>query len=187
MFFRRFKCVSFLLLFYMLVTFSHLVVYNVVAFFRAVFDRAKMIAETIKRRLKEANSPAYCRVAARTTPLIIGPNVCPTSIMVLRKPIDAPIKLDGTISLISGDVEEITIAKPMPYPMESSSNIGNCTVNGTASNIKQLTIDPVIIGMRLLVLSDILPINGLAIMNATIWLPIMIPIENASNLATSVR
>jgi hypothetical protein len=83
----------------------------VVACFRAVFDRAKTIADTIKRKLREA------------------------SIMVLRKPIDAPIKLDGTISLISGDVEEITIAKPMPYPMESSSNIGNCVVNGTASNI----------------------------------------------------
>ena len=166
---------------------DNVLVYNAVVCFFAVFDRAKTTPDTIKMRLRETNSPTYRKLVDRITPLTIGPSVCPVSIMVLRKPIDAPIKLGGAISLISGDVEEITAAKPMPYPTDRSSNIGNCTVNGTTNNIKQLTIDPAIMGMRLLVLSETLPISGLAMISATIWLPIITPMENASSFTTSVR
>ncbi len=162
-------------------------VQDIVARFLAVFDRAKTMPDTNKTKLRDANSPMYCKLAARITPLTIGPSVCPTSIMVLRNPIDAPIKLEGTISLISGDVEEITAAKPIPYATERSNSIGNCVVNGTANKIRQLATDPVIIGMRLLVLSETLPIKGLVAISATIWLPWITPMENASNPTISVK
>ena len=61
---------------------------------------------------------------ARIIPLIIGPSVCPTSIIVLRKPKDVPTKFEGATSAVRGDVEEITNANPIPHPIESSNSAG---------------------------------------------------------------
>jgi len=63
-------------------------------------------------------------VIARIIPLIIGPRVCPTSIIMLRKPKDVPTNFEGAISEARGDVEEITNANPIPYPIESSNSVG---------------------------------------------------------------
>ena len=79
-----------------------------------VFDNAKIKLATNSRRLKEAKSPVYSKDEARTNPLTIGPTVCPMSIVVTRNPIDEPTRPEGTNSLISGEVDEITIAKPKP-------------------------------------------------------------------------
>ena len=84
----------------------------------------KTTLEVIKRKLKEEKSAVYRRLIARIIPLIIGPTVCPTSIIILRKPIDVPTKSQGTSSQMRAEVDEITIAKPNPYPIERSSNIG---------------------------------------------------------------
>jgi len=79
-----------------------------------VFERTKINADTPNSKVREENSPTYCRLLARMTPLIIGPKTCPTSIVVLRKPMEAPTLLDGVNSIIKGTVDEITIAKPSP-------------------------------------------------------------------------
>ena len=47
-------------------------------------------------------------------PLIMGPKVCPTSIIVSRNPMDVPINPFGTSSLIKAGVEAVTVAKPNP-------------------------------------------------------------------------
>ena len=74
----------------------------------------KTTLDSTRRRLNDENIPTYCRLVASINPLMIGPRVCPTSIIVLRKPMDVPTRLAGANSLISGDVEDITIAKPSP-------------------------------------------------------------------------
>ena len=99
---------------------------------------------------------------APITPLNMGPSVCPTSIIVLKKPIEAPTKPDGTSSHISGEVDEVTNAKPKPKPTAKTISNGNEVVNGTASSIKALTTAPKAIGKRLPFLSEVLPMAGLA-------------------------
>ena len=74
----------------------------------------KTALDNTRRRLNEENIPKYCRLVPSINPLTIGPRVCPTSIIVLRKPMDVPTRCLGASSLISGDVDEITIAKPRP-------------------------------------------------------------------------
>jgi dihydroorotase len=80
--------------------------------------------------------------------------------MVLKKPIDVPTKLWGVNSHIKGAVEEITIAKPKPYPIEIASNSGNCVVNGTKNKSTPLMMQPKTMGMLLLLLSEKRPIIG---------------------------
>lgn len=80
----------------------------------AVLDKTKINAATANSKVKEENSPMNFRLLERTASLIIGPKTCPISIVVLRKPIDAPTLLDGVNSIIKGAVDEITIANPNP-------------------------------------------------------------------------
>jgi len=65
-------------------------------------------------RLREVKSPVYPNAVASIIPLTIGPSVCPISIVVARNPREEPISPAGANSLVSGEVEEITIAKPKP-------------------------------------------------------------------------
>ncbi|HSV49083.1 MAG TPA: hypothetical protein VLH35_02115 [Candidatus Acidoferrales bacterium] len=51
---------------------------------------------------------------AKIKPLMIGPNVCPTSIIVAKKPIEAPTNVQGTKSQTIGEVDESTVAKAAP-------------------------------------------------------------------------
>jgi len=74
----------------------------------------KTTPDSTRRRLNEERIPTYCRLVANINQLMTGPRVCPTSLIVLRKPIEAPTRLAGDSSLIRGDVEEITIAKLSP-------------------------------------------------------------------------
>lgn len=142
-------------------------------------EMKKRSAENASSTVKEENSPLYCRILARITPLIIGPIVCPTSIMVLKKPMDVPIKLEGVSSHMSGAVEEITMEKPKPYPIEIASSRGNDVVNGITNRSEPLMMQPSMIGMRLLVLSENRPIMGLDTIRDTIWTPITMPSCNA--------
>ena len=80
----------------------------------AVFDKINTTLDAIKSKLSEAKSAVYCRLTERISPLIMGPSVCPTSIVVLKKPIDVPAKPLGTSSKMSAEVDEITIEKPNP-------------------------------------------------------------------------
>ena len=88
--------------------------------------------------------------------------------MVERKPIEAPTKLAGTRSQTSGEVDESTLANEIPYPIAKSSNKGNWVVNGNAKTRKHPAIMPAMIGLVLPILSQILPMNGLAMTSATI-------------------
>ena len=49
---------------------------------------------------------------------MMGPNVCPTSMIVLRKPMPVPMRDLLVISLTSAGVDEVTIEKPIPYRIE---------------------------------------------------------------------
>ena len=89
-------------------------VYGVLDFGLAVLDSAYMAPEASNRTLREANNPLYWNTEAKTKPLKIGPSVWPTSIIVLRNPIDEPTKPSGASSLMRGEVEEMTMAKPNP-------------------------------------------------------------------------
>jgi hypothetical protein len=104
---------------------------------------------------------------------------------VARKPNDEPINVDGTRSQIKGEVDEITMAKPSPYPMDRKSNNGNRAVKGNISSSKPLMTEPAIIGVRLPALSDILPMNGLAMIRAIIWLPVITLTKNMFIFTTS--
>ena len=64
--------------------------------------------------LRERKTPTYCRLVASIKPLIMGPSVCPTSIMVSRNPMDVPTSSLGVNSLIKAGVEDVTVAKPNP-------------------------------------------------------------------------
>ena len=110
-----------------------------------------------------ANNPVYWKAEARTNPLTIGPSVCPTSIMVLRKPIDEPTNPAGASSLMSGEVEEITMAKPKPYPTAISRSSEKSVVKGTANKSSAPITEPKTMGKRRPFLSDSLPSAGLAI------------------------
>lgn len=70
--------------------------------------------ENSSTRVSEENKPTYLKPVANINPLIIGPRVCPTSIIVLRKPIDVPTNSLAASSLIKAGVEAITVAKPNP-------------------------------------------------------------------------
>ena len=63
-------------------------------------------------------------VSEKIMPLIIGPSVCPISIIMPSKPKEVPSKFEVTISHAKGDVDEITAEKPIPYPTERRSRIG---------------------------------------------------------------
>jgi hypothetical protein len=80
----------------------------------AVLEKKKITLEVMSSRLSEAKSPAYWNADASMTPLMMGPSVCPVSIMVAKKPKEEPTKPVGASSVIRGEVEEITMAKPRP-------------------------------------------------------------------------
>src|SRR5450756_859379 len=107
--------------------------------------------------------------------------------MVDKNPIEAPTKAAGTRSQTIGEVDESTVANETPYATANKSSKGNCVVNGIAATKKQLATMPATMGFFLPILSEILPINGLAITSATISLPVMIPTEKRSNPTTSVK
>jgi len=50
-------------------------------------------------------------------------------------------------------------------------------VKGNVSNNRQLIAEPKTIGTYLPILSETLPMNGLNMIKATIWLPIIAPID----------
>jgi hypothetical protein len=81
---------------------------------QAFLDSANTALDETRRMLREVKSPIYPNALASMNPLIIGPSVCPISIVVARKPIEAPTSLGGASSLVKGDVDEITIANPNP-------------------------------------------------------------------------
>ena len=119
-------------------------------------------------------------------PLIMGPSVCPMSRVVFKKPIDVPSRLGGVSSHISGDVEEITMVKPMLYPMESMSNNGNSVVNGIRKRVDALIVQPMIMGRRLLYLSDNLPSIGRNMIKKMTCMPIIVEIDSALRFAISI-
>ena len=143
-------------------------------------------AETANTTVNDVNSPLYCKNDARIMPLMMGPRTCPTSIMVLKKPIDVPTKLGGVRSHIKGAVEEITMAKPKPYPIEIASNSGNCVVNGTKNKSKPLITQPRTMGMLLLLLSEKRPNMGRDTIKDTICTPITTETANALKPATCI-
>ena len=71
-------------------------------------DRTKTAMEKSIRRLSDDKRPTYCRFE-RITALIIGPRVWPTSIIMLRNPIDVLMRSLDTSSLMRGDVEEMSL------------------------------------------------------------------------------
>ena len=120
---------------------------------------------------------------ASIIPLIIRPRVCPMSIMVLRKPIEVPIKLGGASSHIRGDVEEMTITKPTPYPMEIASKNAKWVVNGTIKRRIPLIVHPKIMGKRRPYLSDNRPNIGLNTIKAMTCMPMTTDTDSASRFA----
>jgi len=64
--------------------------------------------------LIERKTPVYCRFVASIKPLTMGPIVCPTSIIVSRKPMDVLTSSLGVSSLIKAGVEAAAVAKPNP-------------------------------------------------------------------------
>lgn len=99
-------------------------------------------------------------------PLTMGPSVWPISIVVERNPIEAPTKVTGTRSQTIGAVEESTAAKEIPYTTANKSSRENCVVKGIAATKTQQAIIPIVIGLVRPILSDSLPIKGLATTNA---------------------
>ena len=136
--------------------------------------------------VRDVNSPVYARVVARIMPLIMGPRVCPMSIMVFKKPMDVPIKFGGVSSHIKGAVEEITRAKPMLYPMDMASSRGNCVVNGTLNRRVALVRQPKMMGMRRLYLSDKRPSRGLKMIKDMACIPITVDTASALRFAISI-
>src|SRR5271169_4112861 len=124
-------------------------------------EMKKTTAETVSRIVNEVNKPLYWKTDAKITPLIMGPTVCPTSIIVLKKPIDVPTGMFEVNSHINGAVEETAIAKPKPKPMEIRRRNTKDVVNGIRNSKMALIRQPSIIGMRRLVLSEKRPIIGL--------------------------
>lgn len=147
----------------------------------------KIMLVASSRALREMKISGYCRAVAGMYCVIVGPRYCPTSIIMARKPKDAPIRAGGTTSHINGEVDDITMANPSPYPVERRSNRGNCVVNGNISTITQLIIEPKKIGDRLPAVSENLPIKGLERIRATPWLPVIMPIEKKSSFAIPTR
>lgn len=119
-------------------------------------------------------------------PLIMGPSVCPISIVVLRKPMDVPIRLVGVSSHIRGVVDDMTRAKPMPYPMERARSMGNCVVKGIRKRSIALMVQPKIIGKRLPYLSDNRPSMGLRVIRDMICVPIIMDTAMAFMFAISI-
>ncbi len=93
----------------------------------------------------------------------------------------------GTKSQTMGEVDESTVANEAPYATAKRSSSGNWVVKGIAPIMTQPATMPATIGFVLPILSEILPINGRTITNATISLPVMIPTERRSILTTSVK
>jgi hypothetical protein len=106
---------------------------------------------------------------------------------VLKKPIEVPTKFGATNSHINGDVEEITITNPTPYPMESASKTTKCVVNGTIKRKIPLNMHPKIMGKRLPYLSDNRPNIGLNTIKGIICIPITMDTDKALRLATAIR
>ncbi len=90
-------------------------------------------------------------------PLIIGPSVCPTSIIMSKRPIDAPVISEGASSLTKAGVTAVTAAKPRPYTKASMRRIQKSDTNGIKIKGRPETTHPSAIGVRLPVLSDTLP------------------------------
>ena len=123
---------------------------------------------------------------ASIMPLIMGPSVCPMSIVVFRKPMEVPINLGGASSHIRGEVDEMTRAKPMPYPMEIRSRRGNWVVWGMRKRSVALMVHPKIMGRRLPCLSDSRPSMGLRMIREMIWVPIIVDTASALRFAISI-
>jgi len=119
------------------------------------------MAEAASNTVNEMNSPLNWKTEAKITPLIIGPTACPTSIMVLKKPMDVPKGMFEVNSHINGAVDETDMAKPKPNPIEIRSRNTKDIVNGIKNSKMALIRQPRIIGVRLLVLSEKRPIMGL--------------------------
>ena len=114
----------------------------------------------------------------------MGPRTCPTSIMVLKKPIDVPTKLRGVKSHISGAVEEITMAKPNPYPIEIASK--QRKLHGEWNKKQQYAAYDAShdMGMLLLLLSEKRPIIGRETIKETICTPMTTETASALKPAT---
>lgn len=77
-------------------------------------NKAKIMQENSSTKASEGKTPIYCRFVASMNPLIMGPSVCPTSIIIERNPMDVPTNSFGASSVIKAGVEAVTVAKPNP-------------------------------------------------------------------------
>jgi hypothetical protein len=87
-------------------------------FVLAVLDDAKTTVARSNTRPSEGKTMVYCNpcciLIPSMKPLIVGPRVCPTSIIVSMNPMDVPMSSFGTRSLMSGCTELMTVARPSP-------------------------------------------------------------------------
>src|SRR5271157_2298112 len=126
-------------------------------FLFATPDSTKTTQAESRTRVGDRNRPKYPKLVPRMNPPIIGPIVCPTSIIVSRKPVEAPTNWLGASSVIKGHVDAVAVAKPNPYTSESSKIILRSEVDGNTISGMEHTNRPTTIGVRLPVLSDTLP------------------------------
>jgi len=146
----------------------------------AVPDKMKIVQENSIMRLSEGNSAVYCRLVAVINPHIMGPSVCPISIIVARKPMDAPTNSLGTSLLTKAGVKAVTVAKPKPYTAENKRRTGNAEIKGIISKGKPPTTQSTTTGIRLPILSETSPIYGWATICIAVKLPIIMPVKNKS-------
>lgn len=135
----------------------------------------------------ERNSPTYPRLVPKINPPTIGPIVCPISIIVSRKPVEVPTNWLGTSSVIRGHVDAVTVAKPNPYINERIKMILRSDEYGNIVNGAEQMIRPRIIGLRLPVLSESLPMYDLAKMASTMMLPDTAAVEKKSKCRVSFK
>jgi hypothetical protein len=63
-------------------------------------DREKSRQAKSRTMVGDRNSPTYPRFVPKINPLIMGPTVCPISIIVSRKPVEAPTNRLGAAPLL---------------------------------------------------------------------------------------
>lgn len=93
-------------------------------------------------------------------PVRMGPSVCPTSIIVLKKPMLVPTRLSCESSLARAGVEEVTREKPIPYVIEIRRRRGKSAVNEITIKATAEMSVPATMGVLRPILSESLPIKG---------------------------
>ena len=88
-------------------------------------DRPNTMQEPSSTAANAEKDPAYARFVVSIRPVMRGPIVWPMSIVMSRKPMAVPVSFIGARSLTKAGVEEVTIAKPIPYITDRSSRTEN--------------------------------------------------------------